>query len=76
MKRTFRNLALNPQTSVAQVAVTILMAMIVGAIFFGVKEDHAGIQNRFGAMFFVIVNQCFSALSSAELFIQERKLFV
>ena len=31
---------------------------------------------RFGAMFFVIVNQCFSSLSSAELFIQERKLFM
>uniref|UniRef100_A0A674MU28 ATP-binding cassette, sub-family G (WHITE), member 2a n=1 Tax=Takifugu rubripes TaxID=31033 RepID=A0A674MU28_TAKRU len=31
---------------------------------------------RFGALFFIIVNQCFSSLSSAELFISERKLFI
>nr|XP_020442300.1 ATP-binding cassette sub-family G member 2-like [Monopterus albus] len=31
---------------------------------------------RFGALFFIIVNQCFSCLSSAELFISERKLFI
>lgn len=30
---------------------------------------------RFGALFFITVNQCFSSLSSAELFITERKLF-
>uniref|UniRef100_A0AAQ4PY23 ABC transporter domain-containing protein n=1 Tax=Gasterosteus aculeatus aculeatus TaxID=481459 RepID=A0AAQ4PY23_GASAC len=31
---------------------------------------------RFGALFFITVNQCFSSLSSAELFIAERKLFI
>ncbi|NP_001036237.1 broad substrate specificity ATP-binding cassette transporter ABCG2d [Danio rerio] len=44
--RTFWNLMLNPQTSVAQLAVTTLMAAIVGAIFYGVKDDQSGIQNR------------------------------
>ncbi|XP_057711659.1 broad substrate specificity ATP-binding cassette transporter ABCG2 [Corythoichthys intestinalis] len=76
LKRTFRNLMLNPQTSVAQMAVTLFLALIVGAIFFNVQDDPSGIQNRFGALFFIIVNQCFSSLSSAELFIAERKLFV
>uniref|UniRef100_A0A8C7Z4S8 ATP-binding cassette, sub-family G (WHITE), member 2a n=1 Tax=Oryzias sinensis TaxID=183150 RepID=A0A8C7Z4S8_9TELE len=47
LKRTFRNLALNPQTSVAQVAVTLFLALIVGALFFDVKEDQSGIQNRY-----------------------------
>ncbi|XP_029622153.1 ATP-binding cassette sub-family G member 2-like [Salmo trutta] len=74
--RTFRNLALNPQTSVAQLGVTIFLALIVGAIFFGVKDDQSGIQNRIGALFFITTNQCFSTLSAAELFITERKLFV
>uniref|UniRef100_A0AAQ5Y9T8 ABC transporter domain-containing protein n=1 Tax=Amphiprion ocellaris TaxID=80972 RepID=A0AAQ5Y9T8_AMPOC len=32
-------------------------------------------RQQFGALFFVTVNQCFSSLSSAELFITERKLF-
>ncbi|KAI5107736.1 ATP-binding cassette sub-family G member 2 isoform X1, partial [Silurus meridionalis] len=75
-KRTFRNLTLNPQTSIAQLAVTIIMALIVGAIFFGVKDNQSGIQNRFGALFFITTNQCFSTLSAAELFITERKLFI
>uniref|UniRef100_A0A8C4E2F4 ABC transporter domain-containing protein n=1 Tax=Dicentrarchus labrax TaxID=13489 RepID=A0A8C4E2F4_DICLA len=76
LKRTFRNLMLNPQTSIAQVAVTLFLALVVGAIFFDVKEDQSGMQNRFGALFFIVVNQCFSSLSSAELFISERKLFI
>uniref|UniRef100_A0A8K9XI12 ATP binding cassette subfamily G member 2 (JR blood group) n=1 Tax=Oncorhynchus mykiss TaxID=8022 RepID=A0A8K9XI12_ONCMY len=74
--RTFRNLALNPQTSVAQLGITIFLALIVGAIFFGVKDNQSGIQNRIGALFFITTNQCFSTLSAAELFITERKLFV
>lgn len=76
VKRTFRNLMLNPQTSIAQVAVTLFLALVVGAIFFGVQEDDSGVQNRFGALFFVVVNQCFSSVSAAELFISERKLFI
>ncbi|KAI1883625.1 hypothetical protein AGOR_G00233500 [Albula goreensis] len=76
LKRTFRNLMLNPQTSVAQVAVTVFLALIVGAIFFGVKDDQSGMQNRMGALFFITTNQCFGSLSAAELFITERKLFV
>ncbi|CAL8331717.1 unnamed protein product [Lota lota] len=76
IKRTFRNLLLNPQTSVAQVGVSIFLALIVGTIFFGVKNDQSGIQNRMGALFFITTNQCFSSVSAAELFITERKLFV
>ncbi|XP_047440604.1 broad substrate specificity ATP-binding cassette transporter ABCG2-like [Mugil cephalus] len=76
LKRTFRNLLLNPQTSIAQVAVTLFLALVVGAIFFDVQQDQSGLQNRVGALFFVVVNQCFSSLSSAELFITERKLFI
>ncbi|KAB5581411.1 hypothetical protein PHYPO_G00175370 [Pangasianodon hypophthalmus] len=76
VKRTFRNLMLNPQTSIAQLAVTTFLALIVGAIFFGVKDNQSGIQNRFGALFFITTNQCFSTLSAAELFITEKKLFI
>uniref|UniRef100_A0A672HF70 ATP-binding cassette, sub-family G (WHITE), member 2a n=1 Tax=Salarias fasciatus TaxID=181472 RepID=A0A672HF70_SALFA len=76
LKRTFRNLLLNPQTSVAQVMVTLFLALVVGAIFFDVQLNSSGLQNRFGALFFITVNQCFSSMSAAELFITERKLFV
>uniref|UniRef100_A0A3Q0SKK8 ABC-type xenobiotic transporter n=1 Tax=Amphilophus citrinellus TaxID=61819 RepID=A0A3Q0SKK8_AMPCI len=76
LQRTFQNLMLNPQTSVAQLGVNVFLALIVGAIFFGVKDDQSGIQNRMGALFFITTNQCFSTVSAAELFIIERKLFV
>ncbi|XP_056155975.1 broad substrate specificity ATP-binding cassette transporter ABCG2-like isoform X2 [Lampris incognitus] len=75
LKRTFKNLMLNPQTSVAQIAVTTFLALIVGSIFYDVQDNQSGVQNRFGALFFITVNQCFSSLSSAELFIAERKIF-
>ncbi|KAJ8000719.1 hypothetical protein DPEC_G00183270 [Dallia pectoralis] len=74
--RTFRNVALTPQTSVAQLGVTVFLALIVGAIFFRVKDEPSGIQNRMGALFFITTNQCFSTVSAAEVFITERKLFV
>ncbi|XP_054460635.1 broad substrate specificity ATP-binding cassette transporter ABCG2d [Anoplopoma fimbria] len=76
LKRTFQDLMLNPQTSVAELGVSIFLALVVGAIFFGVKDDQSGMQNRMGVLFFISVNQCFSTISAAELFIVERKLFV
>ncbi|KAJ3585400.1 hypothetical protein NHX12_014119 [Muraenolepis orangiensis] len=75
LKRTFKNLLLNPQTSIAQVLVTTLLALIVGVLFFDVKDNPIGMQNRFGALFFITINQCFSSGSAAELFISERKIF-
>ncbi|XP_008314619.2 ATP-binding cassette sub-family G member 2 [Cynoglossus semilaevis] len=76
LKRTFKNILINPQSFVSEVTISILLALIVGAIFFGVKDDQSGIQNRMGAIFFITTNQCFATISSAELFIAERKLFV
>ncbi|KAJ6661738.1 hypothetical protein lerEdw1_013260 [Lerista edwardsae] len=75
-QRSLKNLIRNPQASVAQVLVTVVLALIVGAIFFGVKMNQSGIQNRVGSLFFVTTNQCFSSVSAIELFIRDKKLFV
>ncbi|XP_032301136.1 broad substrate specificity ATP-binding cassette transporter ABCG2 isoform X2 [Coturnix japonica] len=75
-KRSLKNLIRNPQASIAQIAVTIILSLVVGAIFFGVKLDDSGIQNRVGSLFFVTTNQCFSSVSAIELFIRDKKLFV
>ncbi|NWS51799.1 ABCG2 protein, partial [Chunga burmeisteri] len=75
-KRSLKNLIRNPQASIAQIAVTITLALVVGAIFFGVKLDRSGIQNRVGSLFFVTTNQCFSSVSAIELFIRDKKLFI
>ncbi|XP_040274030.1 broad substrate specificity ATP-binding cassette transporter ABCG2 isoform X1 [Bufo bufo] len=75
-KRSSKNLVRNPQASVAQIMVSLILALIVGAIFFGVKDDENGIQNRVGSLFFITTNQCFSSVSAIELFIVEKKLFI
>ncbi|NXJ69342.1 ABCG2 protein, partial [Rostratula benghalensis] len=75
-RRTFKNLIGNPQASIAQVCVSALVGLVVGAIFFGLKEDSAGLQNRVGAMFFLTTNQCFSSISAIELFVVEKKIFI
>ncbi|XP_015340028.1 broad substrate specificity ATP-binding cassette transporter ABCG2-like [Marmota marmota marmota] len=75
-KRSFKNLLGNPQASVAQVAVTIVLALVIGAIYFGLSNDYSGIQNRAGVLFFLTTNQCFSSVSAVELFVVEKKLFI
>ncbi|XP_074946485.1 broad substrate specificity ATP-binding cassette transporter ABCG2 isoform X1 [Phalacrocorax aristotelis] len=75
-KRTFKNLVGNPQASIAQLCVTAFLGLVVGALFFGLKEDSAGLQNRVGAMFFLTTNQCFSSISAIELFVVEKKIFI
>ncbi|NXD71274.1 ABCG2 protein, partial [Eolophus roseicapillus] len=75
-KRTFKNLVGNPQASIAQLCVTAFLGLVIGAIFFGLKEDATGLQNRVGAMFFLTTNQCFSSISAIELFVVEKKIFI
>ncbi|NWH94174.1 ABCG2 protein, partial [Aegithalos caudatus] len=75
-RRTFKNLIGNPQASIAQLFITAILGLIVGAIYFGLEENSAGIQNRVGAMFFLTTNQCFSSVSAIELFIVEKKIFI
>ncbi|XP_068164681.1 broad substrate specificity ATP-binding cassette transporter ABCG2-like [Antennarius striatus] len=75
-RRALRNLVINPQVYFAQSAITLVLSLIIGAIFYNMQLDQSGIQNRNGLLFFIIVNQCFSSTSSAEVFITERKLFL
>ncbi|XP_060030117.1 broad substrate specificity ATP-binding cassette transporter ABCG2-like [Erinaceus europaeus] len=75
-KRSFKNLLGNPQASIAQIIITVILGLLVGAIFYDLKNDPAGIQNRAGVLFFLTTNQCFSSVSAVELFVVEKKLFI
>ncbi|KAJ6655402.1 hypothetical protein lerEdw1_005399 [Lerista edwardsae] len=75
-KRTFKNLIGNPQNSTAQICITTVLGLIVGAIFSGVRNDASGIQNRVGALFFLTTNQCLNSITTVELFITEKKIFI
>ncbi|OWK06994.1 ABCG2 [Cervus elaphus hippelaphus] len=75
-KRSFKNLLGNPQASIAQIIVTVILGLVLGAIFYGLKNDPSGIQNRAGVLFFLTTNQCFSSVSAVELLVVEKKLFI
>ncbi|KAM5282630.1 broad substrate specificity ATP-binding cassette transporter ABCG2 isoform 1-T7 [Hipposideros larvatus] len=75
-RRSFKNLLGNPQVSKAQVIVTIFLGLVIGAIFYDLKSDPTGIQNRAGVLFFLTTNHCFSSISAVELFVVEKKLFI
>ncbi|XP_032876142.1 broad substrate specificity ATP-binding cassette transporter ABCG2 isoform X1 [Amblyraja radiata] len=75
-RRSYKNLLRNPQASVFQVMISMALGLIVGAIFFQVQNNLAGIQNRVGAMFFLTTNQCFTSISVIELFLTEKKIFM
>ncbi|XP_029799169.1 ATP-binding cassette sub-family G member 2 isoform X2 [Suricata suricatta] len=75
-KRSFKNLLGNPQASIAQIIVTVFLGLVIGAIFYDLKNDPTGIQNRSGVLFFLTTNQCFSSVSAVELFVVEKKLFI
>ncbi|KAF6128466.1 ATP binding cassette subfamily G member 2 (Junior blood group) [Phyllostomus discolor] len=75
-RRSFKNLLGNPQASIAQIIVTVILGLAIGAIFYDLKKDPTGIQNRAGVLFFLTTNQCFSSVSSVELFVVEKKLFM
>ncbi|XP_014679027.1 PREDICTED: ATP-binding cassette sub-family G member 2-like, partial [Priapulus caudatus] len=76
-KRTALNLVRNPMTSYFQLATMMIFAIAVGMLFFQVESDTtSGIQNRTGAFFFMVMNVMFGNLSTVELFLNERHIFI
>ncbi|XP_055335659.1 broad substrate specificity ATP-binding cassette transporter ABCG2-like [Paramacrobiotus metropolitanus] len=75
--RTVKNLIRNPQTSILQLVIMVVFGAIVGAIYWQVDQSYpAGLQNRYGAFFFIIMNLVFGNLDAVELFVKERRIFV
>lgn len=50
----------------------IIMAIIVGGVFFNVQDNSSGAFNRGGAIFFAIMYNCFNALASVPLILRGR----
>lgn len=76
-QRTLRSAIRNPQLFLAQNMIAITMGLLVGLVFFDLKRTTTpGIQDRLGTLFFIVMNQIFSSLSSLEPLLQERVLFI
>ncbi|KAI5803882.1 hypothetical protein EDC01DRAFT_686992 [Geopyxis carbonaria] len=74
--RTWKNLYRNPMLMLAHYAIAIVLAVLCGYLFFGIKDDIGGFQNRMGLFFFVLSLFGFSTLTSLNVFAAERTLFL
>jgi ATP-binding cassette subfamily G (WHITE) protein 2 len=76
-QRTLRNAVRDPSLFVSQIIVAIVIGLLVGLVFFDMKRTtDPGVQNRLGAIFFMIVSQVFSTVTALEPLLKERTLFI
>ncbi|KAH0610287.1 uncharacterized protein H6S33_011814 [Morchella sextelata] len=75
-RRTWKNLYRNPMLMLAHYAISILLGVLCGYLFFGLTSDISGFQNRMGLIFFVLALFGFSTLTSLNVFAAERTLFL
>jgi ABC-type multidrug transport system ATPase subunit len=75
-QRTWRNLYRNPMLMLTHYAISILLAVLCGYLFYGLTEDIKGFQNRLGLFFFILALFGFSTLTTLTVFSSERLLFV
>lgn len=75
-QRTWRNLYRNPMLMLTHYAISILLAVLCGYLFYGLTDDIKGFQNRLGLFFFILALFGFSTLTSLTVFSSERLLFL
>lgn len=74
-QRTWKNLYRNPMLMLTHYAISILLGVLCGFLFYGLTSDIPGFQNRLGLFFFVLALFGFSTLTSLSVFSSERLLF-
>lgn len=76
-QRTLRNVIRSPELFLSQIIVAIVIGLLVGLVFYNIKTTtDPGIQDRLGAIFFIVVSQIFSTVTALEPFLKERALFI
>ncbi len=76
-QRTFRNSVRNPALALTQTIVSVVIGLLVGLLFYDLKKTiEPGVQNRLGAIFFIIMSQTFSNMTAIEPLISESVLFI
>ncbi|GAA5809512.1 hypothetical protein MFLAVUS_002921 [Mucor flavus] len=74
--RTFINLYRNPFLFFAHFGFSIVLAVLLGSLFWQVDVDLSGVQNRLGVLFFMCALLGFAATSALDMFSKERILFM
>merc|ERR1719427_1475152 len=77
LERAFLNVIRNPVVTIGTLVVNIFIGIIFGLLYYQLEGSAtADTQNRFGVLFFITTNLLFSSLSSIEIFIKEKDVFV
>lgn len=74
--RTFKNLYRNPRLLLAHYVLSLLVGLFCGYLYYDVKNDISGFQNRLGFFFFLLAFFGFSSLTGLHSFSTERIIFV
>lgn len=74
--RTAQNILRHRSLLVLHVVLSLALALFGGLIFNHVTNDLAGFQNRSGAFYFILTFFGFASMSSMDLFIAERTIFL
>jgi len=74
--RAFKNFYRNFYLMPAHFLSALIMGILLGLIYYQLGNNIAACQNRMGSIFFMCCILAFSAMSSLELFITERSIFV
>uniref|UniRef100_A0A7S4UJF0 ABC transporter domain-containing protein n=1 Tax=Guillardia theta TaxID=55529 RepID=A0A7S4UJF0_GUITH len=74
-RRAWINSTRNPVSARAAFGRSVTMGLLVGFLYRGVQFTQASVQDRTGALYFVITTQIFSAQASMRIFLEERDLF-
>lgn len=74
--RTFKNLYRNPKLLLTHYVLSLVMGGFCGYIYYDVKNDISGFQNRLGLFFFLLSLFGFSALTGLHTFSSERIIFI
>ncbi|KAG5956606.1 hypothetical protein E4U58_006523 [Claviceps cyperi] len=75
-QRTWKNLYRDPMLMLTHYAISIILAVFSGYLFYGLTDDIPGFQNRLGLFFFLLALFGFSTLTSLNVFSTERLLFL
>merc|ERR1711933_250835 len=76
LQRTARNISRNKSLFLMHMAISSMLGICGGIVFYNVEDNLAGFQNRTGAFYFVLTFFAFSSFSSMDAFINERRIFV
>lgn len=76
MKRNFQTLIRDKSLLVLHLAVSIVLGVFIGGLYFHVPMNLAGFQNRAGSLFFMLALLGFSSISALGAFTDTRTLFI